>query len=101
MTLEKSSPSFKSHRSNTLLENVHTYGRLNNVQRAMDTKHHLIVSHEVTNIGDDRSQRTPSKRGAHSMPRPSRLFRIAGITLAKRSLAGEEAVIIVSLPKPM
>jgi hypothetical protein len=27
-----------------------------NVQSAVDTKHHLIVSHEVTNIGDDRSQ---------------------------------------------
>src|SRR5437588_38270 len=26
-----------------------------NVQNAVDTKHHLIVSHEVTNIGDDRS----------------------------------------------
>src|SRR2546430_1230148 len=27
-----------------------------NVQNAVDTKHHLIVSHEVTNIGDHRSQ---------------------------------------------
>jgi TolA-binding protein len=27
-----------------------------NVQSAVDTKHHLIVSHEVTNVGSDRSQ---------------------------------------------
>src|SRR4051794_36377719 len=27
-----------------------------NVQSAVDTKHHLIVTHEVTNVGSDRSQ---------------------------------------------
>src|ERR1700693_3048724 len=27
-----------------------------NVQSAVDTKHHLIVSHEVTNVGTDRDQ---------------------------------------------
>ena len=27
-----------------------------NVQAAVDAKHHLIVAHEVTNVGDDRSQ---------------------------------------------
>jgi hypothetical protein len=27
-----------------------------NVQVAVDTKHHLIITHEVTNIGTDRSQ---------------------------------------------
>jgi hypothetical protein len=27
-----------------------------NVQTAVDTKHHLIVTHEVTNVGTDRSQ---------------------------------------------
>jgi transposase len=26
-----------------------------NVQTAVDTKHHLIVAHEVTNVGHDRS----------------------------------------------
>jgi hypothetical protein len=26
-----------------------------NVQSAVDTKHHLIVTHEVTNVGSDRS----------------------------------------------
>ena len=27
-----------------------------NVQTAVDTKHHLIVTHDVTNVGTDRSQ---------------------------------------------
>ena len=27
-----------------------------NVQTAVDTKHHLIVAHEVTNVGHDRTQ---------------------------------------------
>jgi hypothetical protein len=27
-----------------------------NVQAVVDAKHHLIVAHEVTNIGNDRSQ---------------------------------------------
>ena len=30
-----------------------------NVQAAVDTKHHLIVAHEVTNVGSDRSQPSP------------------------------------------
>ena len=27
-----------------------------NVQSAVDTRHHLIVAHEVTNVGSDRDQ---------------------------------------------
>ena len=30
-----------------------------NVQVAVDTTHHLIVTHEVTNVGSDRSQLSP------------------------------------------
>ena len=30
-----------------------------NVQTAVDTKHHMIVAYEVTNVGHDREQRSP------------------------------------------
>ena len=30
-----------------------------NVQTAVDAKHHLIVAHEVTNVGIDRDQQQP------------------------------------------
>ncbi len=30
-----------------------------NVQTAVDTKHHMIVAHEVTNVGHDRDQLSP------------------------------------------
>jgi hypothetical protein len=33
-----------------------------NVQTAVDTKHHMIVAHEVTNVGHDRDQLSPMAR---------------------------------------
>src|ERR1700733_6271935 len=46
-----------------------------NVQSAVDTKHHLIVAHEVTNVGSDRTNclAWPSRRAQRLVPRPSRL----------------------------
>lgn len=35
-----------------------------NVQVAVDTKHHLIVTHEVTNVGSDRAQLSPMAKAA-------------------------------------
>src|ERR1043165_2708105 len=35
-----------------------------NVQVAVETKHHLIVTHEVTNVGTDRSQLSPMAKAA-------------------------------------
>jgi len=35
-----------------------------NVQVAVETKHHLIVTHEVTNEGSDRSQLSPMAKQA-------------------------------------
>ena len=35
-----------------------------NVQTAVDTKHHLIVAHEVTNLGHDRTQLSPMAQRA-------------------------------------
>ncbi len=43
-----------------------------NVQSAVDTKHHLIVTHEVTNVRSDRSQLPDPSSPARSPP-PSRL----------------------------
>jgi hypothetical protein len=37
-----------------------------NVQAAVDTKHHIVVTHEVTNIGHDRSQLSPMAEKARS-----------------------------------
>jgi transposase len=33
-----------------------------NVQTAVDTKHHMIVAHEVTNVGHDRDQLSPTRK---------------------------------------
>jgi len=37
-----------------------------NVQVAVDTTHHLIVTHEVTNVGTDRSQLSSVNGAARS-----------------------------------
>jgi len=37
-----------------------------NVQTAVDAKHHLIVAHEVTNVGIDRDQLTNMAKQAHA-----------------------------------
>src|SRR5262245_50770242 len=58
-----------------------------NVQVAVDTEHHLIVAHEVTNVGSDRSQlairRKPRRlrcRWKVSKPSPT-----AATSMARRS----------------
>ena len=58
-----------------------------NVQVAVDTKHHLIVTHEVTNSGSDRAQwpMWPSRRRLFYRPRRSRLLPIAATSAAWRS----------------
>lgn len=48
-----------------------------NVQTAVDTKHHLIVAHEVTNIGHDRVQQTSIAVLARQATGKSRLTAIA------------------------
>jgi hypothetical protein len=35
-----------------------------NVQTSLDTKHHMIVAHEVTNSGHDRAQLSSMTRGS-------------------------------------
>src|SRR3984893_1382517 len=74
-----------------------------NVQSAVDTKHHLIVSHEVTNIGDDRSQLSHMAEHARSALDAETLEVVAdrGYYAGEEILDCEDAGITVYLPKPM
>ncbi len=59
-----------------------------NVQVAVDTEHHLIVTHEVTNVGNDTSQLWPtsdSKPRRFSKPTSSRSSPTAATSTARRS----------------
>src|ERR1700726_4761868 len=73
-----------------------------NVQAAVDTTSHLIVAHEVTNIGTDRSQlanmanQAKAALGAESLE----AFADRGYFKGKEIIACEEANITVTLPKP-
>ena len=74
-----------------------------NVQVAVDTRHHLIVTHEVTNVGNDRSQlATVAKRTKDTLETET-LDVVAdrGYFNSAEILACEEAGITVTLPKPM
>jgi transposase len=74
-----------------------------NVQVAVDTTHHLIVTHEVTNVGSDRSQLSPVAKEAKATLRVGSLDAVAdrGYFSSEEILACEEAGITVTLPKPM
>jgi transposase len=74
-----------------------------NVQTAVDTKHHLIVTHEVTNVGTDRSQLASVAREAKATLETESLDVVAdrGYFNSKEILACEAAGITVTLPKPM
>lgn len=48
-----------------------------NVQTAIDTQHHLIVAHEVTNVGNDRKASSPMAEKAREAMGVKRLTAIA------------------------
>jgi hypothetical protein len=58
-----------------------------NVQVAVDTANHLIVTHEVTNTGSDRSQLANVAKQAKAVlqSRRSKLLPTAAITTARKS----------------
>ena len=74
-----------------------------NVQVAVETAHHLIVAHEVTNVGSDRSQLAAIAKEAKAALRAERLDAVAdrGYFNGEEILACEQAGIAVTLPKPM
>jgi len=74
-----------------------------NVQVAVDTEHHLIVTHEVTNTGSDRSQLANVALQAKDVLGADHLDAVAdrGYFNSPEILACEQADITVTLPKPM
>jgi transposase len=74
-----------------------------NVQIAVDTEHHLIVTHEVTNTGTDRSQLAKMASQAKDVLHAEHLDVVAdrGYFNSPEILACEQADITVTLPKPM
>jgi gas vesicle protein len=74
-----------------------------NVQIAVDTAHHLIITHEVTNVGTDRSQLSTVAKAAKTTLDVENLDAVAdrGYFSSEEILACENAGITVTLPKPM
>jgi transposase len=74
-----------------------------NVQVAVDTEHHLIVAHEVTNSGSDRAQLANMAKQAKAVLQAEALEAVAdrGYFSSPEILACHEAGITVTLPKPM
>jgi transposase len=73
-----------------------------NVQAAVDTTNHLIVAHEVTNVGTDKSHLANMANQAKVALEAENLEALAdrGYFKGEEILACEEAGITVTLPKP-
>ncbi|CEG51717.1 IS1182 family transposase [Stutzerimonas kunmingensis] len=74
-----------------------------NVQTAVDTQHHLIVAHEVTNVGSDRDQLSAMAKQAQEAMASETLSVVAdrGYFKSEEILACQDANIITYVPKPM
>ena len=74
-----------------------------NVQVAVDTEHHLIVVHDVINVGNDRAQLARIAKEAKATLEAENLDVVAdrGYFDSEEILACEESGITVTLPKPM
>jgi len=74
-----------------------------NVQASVDTKHHLIVAHEVTNEGTDCAQLSNMAKQTKAALEADELDAVAdrGYFSSEEILACEEAGITVTLPKPL
>jgi len=74
-----------------------------NVQSAVDTTHHLIVAHEVTNVGTDRSQLSAIAKQTKAVLETDALNVVAdrGYFSSLEILACDQDSITVTLPKLM
>jgi len=72
-----------------------------NVQTAVETQHHLIVTHEVTNVGTDRGQLSRMAKQARRVLRVEYLTAIAdrGYYSGEQILACHQAGIVPLVPK--
>ena len=72
------------------------------VQVAVETEHHLIVTHEVTNVGSDRAQLAPMAKAAQETLGAEGLHVIAdrGYFNGEQIKACVDAGLTVTLPKP-
>jgi Transposase DDE domain len=73
-----------------------------NVQVAVDTEHHLIITHEVTNVGSDRAQLARIAKQTKATLERTNLDVIAdrGYFSSEEILECDNAGITVTLPKP-
>ena len=74
-----------------------------NVQAAVDIEHHLIVAHEVVNVGNDRAQLADISNKAKAELEVEKLDVVAdrGYFDSEEILACDRAGITVTLPKPL
>ena len=73
-----------------------------NVQVAVEAEHHLIVTHEVTNVGNDRAQLAPMAKAAKNVMETETLDVIAdrGYFDGEQIKECIDAGVTVTLPKP-
>ena len=74
-----------------------------NLQSAVDTKHHLVVAHEVTNVGVDRGQLSSMAAKARDALKSGSVEVLAdkGYYKSEEIAACEDAGIAVYVPKPI
>jgi len=74
-----------------------------NVQATVDAKHHLIVAHEVTNVGTDRAQLSKMALAAREAMGKTKLQAVAdrGYYNSPELKACDDAGIVTYVPKPM
>jgi transposase len=74
-----------------------------NVQAAVDTEHHLVVAHAVTNVGHDRTQLASMSRRTRAVLGRDELTVLAdrGYFSGEEILACEREGITVTLPRPL